>query len=38
MNNQLKFSVFTKPWKDISLEQLAEKVAKMGFDAVRDAL
>lgn len=34
MNNQLKFSVFTKPWKDISLEQLAEKVAKMGFDAV----
>lgn len=34
MQNSLKFSVFTKPWKEISLEALAEKVADMGFDAV----
>lgn len=35
MNSQsLKFSVFTKPWKEISLEALADKVAEMGFDAV----
>ncbi len=34
MNKSIKFSVFTKPWKDISLEQLAGKVAEMGFDAI----
>ncbi len=34
MKKELKFSVFTKPWKDISLEALADKVAEMGFDAV----
>ncbi len=28
------FSVFTKPWKEQSLEQLAALVAQMGFDAV----
>lgn len=34
MSKALKYSVFTKPWKDISLEKLADKVAAMGFDAV----
>lgn len=32
--NGIKYSVFTKPWKDISLEELASYVARMGFDAV----
>ncbi len=30
----VKFSVFTKPWKTLSLEQLVQKVAAMGFDGV----
>ena len=29
-----KFTVFTKPWKNISLEELGELVGKMGFDGV----
>ena len=29
-----KLSVFTKPWKDITTEQLGELVASLGFDAV----
>jgi len=28
------WSVFTKPWRDVSLEQLSETVREMGFDAV----
>jgi len=32
--NDIQFSVFTKPWKDISLEALGELAADMGFDAV----
>lgn len=34
MYNDVKFSVFTKPWKDISLEELAFLVKDMGFDAI----
>ena len=34
MDDLIMFSVFTKPWKDISLEHLAVKVRQMGFDAV----
>lgn len=34
MEKSLKYAVFTKPWKDISLEALAQKAAEMGFDAV----
>lgn len=30
----IQFAVFTKPWKEISLEELADKVADLGFDAV----
>jgi len=29
-----KLSVFTKPWKDITTEQLGELVASLGFDAI----
>ena len=28
------FSVFTKPWKNVSLDELGALVAEMGFDAV----
>lgn len=34
MDNPIRYSVFTKPWKNISLEQLAVLVRQMGFDAV----
>lgn len=34
MKEEIKFSVFTKPWKNISLEKLADLVGEMGFDAV----
>lgn len=34
MERKLVFSVFTKPWKEQSLEELAALVAGMGFDAV----
>ena len=32
--NDINFSVFTKPWKTIPLEKLAELVCDMGFDGV----
>ena len=32
--SDIKFSVFTKPWRDLPLEQLASLVSQMGFDAV----
>lgn len=32
--SQVSFSVFTKPWKEQSLEELGELVADMGFDAI----
>lgn len=32
--NDLKFTVFTKPWKTMSLEKLAEFVGEIGFDGV----
>ena len=34
METKRKFSVFTKPWKQQSLEELVHLVAEMGFDAV----
>lgn len=32
--NNVKFSVFTKPWKDMSVQQLAEFVSGLGFDGI----
>jgi len=34
MSSSILFSVFTKPWKNLSLEQLADLVAGLGFDGV----
>lgn len=34
MKNGRLFSVFTKPWKDLPIEELAAFVAKMGFNAI----
>ena len=34
----MKFSVFTKPWKDISVEGLCEQLSGWGFDGVEFAL
>ena len=33
-HNGIEFSVFTKPWKSISAERLAEKVRMLGFDGI----
>ena len=32
--NENKFTVFTKPWKNITLEELGELIKNMGFDGV----
>lgn len=32
--NEIQFSVFTKPWKTLSVEQLAEKIRALGFDGI----
>ncbi|GAB4189854.1 MAG: hypothetical protein Kow00105_04230 [Phycisphaeraceae bacterium] len=34
MSSQPRFTVFTKPWRDLSLEALGELVHGMGFDGV----
>ncbi len=34
MNNKIKFSVFTKPWKNLSASELAKYVNQLGFDGV----
>ena len=34
MTNGIRFSVFTKPWKTVSLAQLGEFVSGLGFDGV----
>ncbi|WP_127579592.1 sugar phosphate isomerase/epimerase family protein [Paenibacillus koleovorans] len=32
--SSIAFSVFTKPWKDISIDRLAEKAGGLGFDGI----
>ena len=34
MNDRVKFSVFTKPWKTVSLARLGKLVSALGFDGV----
>jgi len=34
MSQTRRYTVFTKPWPDLSLDELGEKVAEMGFDGV----
>lgn len=34
VENQLQFSVFTKPWRTITLRELAKKVQQLGFDGI----
>ena len=34
MQKELSYSIFTKPWKDISPDELALKVQRLGFDGV----
>jgi len=33
-NNKIIFSVFTKPWKDLSVPELGEFVARLGFQGI----
>lgn len=30
----MKYSVFTKPWKNLTVEELCEKVSGWGFDGI----
>jgi hypothetical protein len=34
MSNETEFSVFTKPWPEMSVPELARFVHELGFDAV----
>ena len=34
MSSNIKYSVFTKPWKNITLEELGKTVKNMGFNAI----
>ncbi|MFI3206171.1 MAG: sugar phosphate isomerase/epimerase [Clostridia bacterium] len=36
--NKIKYSIFTKPWKNESVDELGQVISKMGFNAIEFAL